>query len=210
MQVFKCMKYSCIRRVYYIKGISVYIDTCTVTFDATEIFVESLIKFSVGIWIPMVIIILCHIAMYLKLQQQARFRSQSANDPNTTNTQMQVISRKFLLIVCVFYICMLPGTSIWLHYTYLLYTKQAESGDEKYFYDMGVDILWAILNISCCLNPFIYGQLHSKLLVFIRKKIATSPTTNAATKAKTTANILTTTTNSTTNTENRSSVTPQI
>ena len=172
MQVFRCMKYSCYRKIFYINGISVYARDCGVTFSTEEKFLEPLIKFTLGIYLPMIIVIVCHVAMYVKLRQQARFRAESMNNNDSTKIQMQNLSRKFLLIVCVFYICMLPGTIIWLHFTYLMYTKQMVHWDKKYYYEIGVDISWAVLNMSCCLNPFIYGQLHAKMLGFIRKKIA--------------------------------------
>ena len=181
------VKYGCLQRIYYIHDLPVYLYICGSQFTKGELFFDSLIKFVVGIWVPIAVAIVCHVTMYVQLCKQARFRSKSSSSISS-DIYMRKISRKFLVIVLVFSICMLPGTVIWIHYTYLIYTEQFKHVKNKYFYDVGVDISWAVLNMSCCLNPFIYGKLHTKLLVFIRKRISADANATNTTKTRTVPN----------------------
>ena len=171
VQIFRCIKYKCIKIISFINSKAVLINFCEAAFSNKEWYLESLIKTAVGIWLPMLIVALCYAALFIRLRQQALFRSRSSSS-TSSGTQTQMISRTFSVIVCAFFICMLPGTTIWIHYTYLKYTGSVSYLIKNWsIYNAAIDISWAVTNLNCCLNPFIYGKLHRKLWSFIEKRI---------------------------------------
>ena len=167
-QIFRSTRYNCYPKVLFIKEKAVLINRGIVVFSGEEWFFESLIKTVLGIWIPILIVASCYMVLFIRLRQQVLFRSRSSSN-TSSNAQTQILSRTFSVIVLAFFICMLPGTSIWLHYTYQLYTRGFNI-KMWHSHQAAIDISWAVTNLNCCLNPFIYGKLHRKLWTFIKGK----------------------------------------
>ena len=123
-------------------------------------FKDTVIKNTVGVWIPMLIIVTVYVLMFLKLKQHARVRSAySSQDPTF---QIRRISRTFITVVCVFFICLLPR-SIWETYVkYLKITTHNLSHNYRSLNSV-TDVTTLLSNINCCLNPVIYTKLHTRL-----------------------------------------------
>ena len=133
---------------------TVYIEKCAITYKRR--FSLRIIIRSIGIWMPAIIIILTHIMMFCKLKKEARIRSQSTS--SNTSTQMQQISKTFLVTVIVFLVCLLP----WSIIQCLRYSYNSDIESSPSFKRMS-NYSFTLANLNSCLNPFIYSKIHQKI-----------------------------------------------
>ena len=153
----------------YEPGNFIYINRSTYKYSICElpvkghetlVFLITLATNLFGIWLPMVIIVIVHILLFRKLRKQARVRRHHISSTHKAPSQLQSISKRFIVIVCAFFLCMLPGTVIQTYFAYLMYSETEKQYNDLYvsFFRSAVQISTSIMNINSCLNPFIYSK----------------------------------------------------
>ena len=114
-------------------------------------FTYLLLQFTFGAWIPMIIILFIHVSMFAILNKQNRLRARSTT--SDTSQQLQSISRTFLVIVCAFYVCLLP---------FSLLNIIIEIPKYKHLLNV-YNYAIVLVNLNSCINPFIYTKIHHKI-----------------------------------------------
>ena len=165
-------------RTYHVSGNFIYINKkayeyfdCYISVEGKEdvTFFNTLATNIIGIWLPMIIIVIVHIMLFWKLHKQSQaMRGHCHTSASGAPSQLQRISKRFIIIVCAFFLCMLPGTIIQTYFAYLVYSRTEKEYQELYknFFRSAVQISTSIMNVNSCLNPFIYGQIQMKLWKF--------------------------------------------
>ena len=144
------------RRVIPVRKMPVYVYSCSSKLTAEEKFTLFFIKNAIGLWLPITIVTVLHIAMYLKLKKQARIRAQCTSG-NTTD-HMQRTLKIFVVVVLAFIICTFP----------LSVLKSIKLTHREYYFN---SILLIDMHNFCiflmamnnCLNPFIYSKIHLRI-----------------------------------------------
>ena len=139
-------------KLFYIEGATYEYTTCYINLSKKEYLIETLVTFSIGIWFPMLLILIVYILMYIKLKKQAVIRRNSSSQ--NSNAQMTQISRTFSIVLIVFYICYLPSTML---FPYLIQSINTED------YDTVRAVFSVLLFTNSCLNPIIYSKIHEKI-----------------------------------------------
>ena len=159
LQMFIIVQYNIKRALMYIKETSVYVDFCHVhNISDKDWLVYNVVASCIGIWAPMLLLIASHIAMFLKLRKEADTRARCTTTDTTQH--LKNISKTFLVIVCAFYISVLPNTVLQIliaHYG----TRQQVVG-EVYINFSNYSIL--LMNSNSCLNPIIYSKIHVRII----------------------------------------------
>ena len=163
LQGYTATKYSLKRNLDYDErqNIIIYRDICRVDHIDEMLFIYLVVTYFIGLWTPMFIIVLVHIAMFLKLTKQARIRAQSTS--SDSRPQMQRISKIFLMTVLAFFTCCLP-VSILLCILSVPNIPAAVSNVLVVPYNFCIPLA----NLNSCLNPFIYSKIHLKILSGMR------------------------------------------
>ena len=152
----------------YVNGVFYRYHYCGIQMSEREKIINTFTTFTLGIWIPMLLIDIVYVLVYLKLKREARLREQSS----TLDSQAQLtrISHTFTLVLAVFYICYLPWTIQYTVYKCLQYFKIPISWDALFTADIFTQ---SLLISNNCLNPIIYSKLHRRVFKFIQKLIIT-------------------------------------
>ena len=117
--------------------------------------------FSIGIVLPMIILLVTHVIMYLMLRRQARRMSQSSTADH--NQRLRKISRTFIVVVLAFYICVFPHFCMHMYEYYLKISNKMSIDDINHHHDHAHNIFTITTYFNCCLNPFIYSKIHKKI-----------------------------------------------
>ena len=125
-----------------------------------KVFVHSAIVWTLGIWFPMLLTLVVHIAMFCMIKHNAK--KMSASSTQDSSKTILRVSRKFIVIVCAFYLCMLPST------IHSLYMWQLMSKEKLREFNIAVfgplpHIFVALMNFNSCINPLIYSGIHEKI-----------------------------------------------
>ena len=140
-------------------GGAVYVyDTCVTIMDHKDYVINTSIMYTLGIWLPMLLIAAVYIVMYLKLKKQAQLtQNHSTQD---SHAQLNRISRTFTIVLLVFYICYLPFTLQSAIYYYLDNFKKV-----KYYnaHHIVFSINQVLLFSNSSMNPVIYSKIHVKI-----------------------------------------------
>ena len=158
----------------YVDGTIYGYSTCTLSMSAEDFFVDALIMYSLGIWLPMILIPIVYILTFLRLKKQAKVRQQ--NSTHDSNGQLSRISHTFTIVLVVFYVCYIPGSITYSILRYDLYVRKTISNDVY----LTCHIISNFLTFSSsCLNPIIYSKIHVKIYKafrrFITSCVAKSP-----------------------------------
>ena len=105
LQAFQATKSKLVKYLIFKHHETVYADRCFATITRKTNFTSIIITSFIGLWIPMIIVIVVHVSMFSELQKQARVRVQSSN---SAGDQMQQILKLFAATVLAFFICSLP------------------------------------------------------------------------------------------------------
>ena len=152
-------------RIYYLKHTPISVQECSmITPKVNVLFYDVICTYSIGLWIPALILLTLHIAMYRKLQRQAQIRTQTSTMDSTQ--QMKQIMQTFSMIVIAFYICMLPHTFLSSYYAYTMTFHK--SINIKLFIIMNV-MFTCLRNVNSCINPLIYAKIHRKIYVALKR-----------------------------------------
>ena len=154
LSIFEAVKASFKTNLEYIQNVLVYRNECTQEDKGNILYVYYLIVNSIGLWIPFLLVMIIHIAMYLKLQKLALVRAASTS--SDTQGQLQRISRVFLATVIAFYTCTLPLSVL----SCLLFGSIVPDNNIMI---TAQNLSIALQNLNCCLNPFIYSKIHQKI-----------------------------------------------
>ena len=165
LQGYVFTKYSYSMEIHQISNISFKMYTCKSHFTVKERFIKSIVQFAIGFWIPLVLTIVCHILMYKKLLEQLQFRRSSILSINPRE-QLRRLSLKFAVIICAFYICILPLTIVETYVTYYKYQGLDVVSTERY--NMLLSLCTLLMDFNSCLNPLIYANLHERLCYGVR------------------------------------------
>ena len=166
LQVFQVTKTNIKRRIDYAGGVAFYIDDLHYGLSNEEQFIHILVTQTIGLWVPLLLVILVHIAMFIELRKRAQIRAQSTS---TTNNQMQRTMRLFLVIVLAFFACSMPYSILncLMYYPGNLIGIHAKSTDYNNIIRVrNVCVPLAFLN--SCLNPYIYSKAHLKIFSGLR------------------------------------------
>ena len=110
------------RSLGYARNTPVYRYKCIRRETNKEYLLYDVLTFSIGLWIPMLIIIVVHITMYIRLRQRSRIRAQHSTADTTA--EMRRTLKIFVVVVLAFMICTLPNSVIHMieriHYDYYI------------------------------------------------------------------------------------------
>ena len=154
--------------IYYLKDTAILVQKCTwkLPGSADMLFYDFILTYSVGIWVPSLILLILHIIIYRKLQKQANIRMHTST--MNSSQQMKKVVKTFYMIVIAFCVCMLPNSFL---ITYYAYTRTSgKSVDPKVMYIMHL-IFPCLWNLQSCLNPLIYGKIHHKIFLALRSAL---------------------------------------
>ena len=118
----------------YETGINVYFEgsvyeysTCEAYTNSKDYLILTIVTSTIGVWIPMLLIIIVHILMYLELKKQAEIRRRSSSQDSSA--QLTQISQTFTIILILFYICYLPYNIRTAVQTYFRYINKIFDAD---------------------------------------------------------------------------------
>ena len=140
---------------------------CYYHMNAKEALDNYLLSNSLGIWFPMLLIVIVYAMMYVRLKHQAEIRQQASS--HDSRSQLTRISRSFTTVLVTFYVCYLPATIQHIMYFHYRYYKKEIS---PYVYNDILTITNLLLFSNSCMNPIIYSKIHLKIYRSIRKFIA--------------------------------------
>ena len=132
--------------------------------------INTIITFSIGIWLPMIMIVVVNILMYIKIRKQATKRKLSSS--HNSSAQMVQISRTFMIVVVVYFVCYLPHTI--LHTMYDSFHNATEFISNTAFnkanrvFNRALPFTNFLLFSNSCLNPIIYSKIHKKIYDWIK------------------------------------------
>ena len=128
-----------------------------------------LFGFSIGIVLPMIILLVTHVIMYLMLRRQARRMSQSSTVDH--NQRLRKISRTFIVVVLAFYICVFPHFCMHMYEYYLKISKGVSVDDITHNYGHTHNIFTITTFFNRWLNPFIYSKLNKKSFFWMQMRV---------------------------------------
>ena len=164
LQGYVFTKYSYSTEIHSVKNVSLKVHTCKSHFTVEERFTKSIVQFTIGLWIPLVMTIVCHFLMYRALLVQEKF-SRILNCSVSHREQLRGLSIKFFVIICAFYTCILPLTIVETYITYKKYRGLKIMSPAKYH--MMLSLCTLLMNFNSSLNPLIYANLHIRLYACI-------------------------------------------
>ena len=143
---------------------------CSHYLDTKDNLIITIATNALGVWSPMVLIAIVHILMYIKLKKQANIRQQTST--HSSNAQICSITKRFILILIVFYICYLPLT---IQFTIIAYFASIKKNIISYgnAHNTALPFTNLLMFTSSCLNPIIYSKIHEKIYTSIKNFIAT-------------------------------------
>ena len=163
-QIYLAMKTELVRYLKYKNENAVNVYKC-VPSENVNWFIVIIIGDLVGIYLPMLIVLVAHLLMFLVLREQAIRRSYTAN--TEISSQLQSISRRFVVIVCAFYICLLPKTILSNYHAYNVMSGEKRMSKDHVVMKMKY-LASPLLNLNSCLNPLIYAKIHTKFIPGLR------------------------------------------
>ena len=128
--------------------------------DPRKRLIRSAIVWTFGIWFPMLLTLIVHIIMFSMIRTNAKKMASSSTQD--TDKFIRRFSRKFILIICAFYLCMLPGTIFNLHTWYRVSKGKFREVNTVLFGPVPHFTI-AIMNFNSCINPLIYSGIHEKI-----------------------------------------------
>ena len=131
-----------------------------------EHLVYRFVSYTLGIWLPMLLIVIVYIFMYLKLKKQAEIRKRHSTQDS--QRQLTQISKTFTTVLAVFYICYLPITLQEAISIYLEYFERAINTD---VFNTANTINNFLLFSHSCMNPIIYSRIHRRIFDNMRQFI---------------------------------------
>ena len=162
-------------RIRYYPNLPVYVDgtlyeyaDCSVDLSGGDPLIEFFIAYTIGLWIPMLVIPIVYIQIYLELKKQTQLRKYSST--HEPSAQLTRISRTFISVLVVFYVCYLPTTIIDAIY---VYSVNAEMNVNTDLLDTSYVVTQSLLFSNSCLNPVIYSKIHLKIYHYIKQLIRT-------------------------------------
>ena len=129
--------------------------------DGEAKFISLIIQYSIGLWIPAILLLVLHFVMYRKLRQEAQARMQMCT--SDSSEQMKIILRTFTIIVITYNICLLPYSFVSVTRAYLLDFNQSTFLSYANLFTTLSYVLGRLTNLNSCINPLIYGQVHLKI-----------------------------------------------
>ena len=165
LQVYDGIHYKMLKnQLAYINGTTYEYSECTSQISNGNLLANTLLTFSLGIWLPMIVTAIVYVLMYFRLKKQAvKWKENTTLD---ANTQLTKISRTFVTVIIVFYICYLPATLLGATVAYL---KRHHINLKAY------NVAWPItvylMNVNSCLNPMIYNKIHIRVYRAAKKTI---------------------------------------
>ena len=154
LKIYEAVKTKFNRQQIYMKNMLVYRDSCDRNFRGYEFSMYAIFCYFIAIWVPMILVIIVHIAMYYRLKKQALIRARTSN--KDTKGQMQQISKTFILTVIAFFVCLLPLSII----NCMIYSPKITPN----IYLVGAyQFSIPLANLNSCLNPFIYSRIHKRI-----------------------------------------------
>ena len=153
--------------IYYVHETPVLTAKCSYTAPKKEkiLFYNVILTYTLGIWIPALILLILHIVMFRKLNAEGRLRTQTST--MDSRQQMKRIMKTFSLIIIAFYVCILPNLLFMTHNIY--YTIHRNKRMDLKLYDNMKLAFVCLQNINSCLNPLIYAKIHHKIYIALRK-----------------------------------------
>ena len=157
----------------YVTNLKTYIDgtvyeysTCESKMSYKELLIANFVTFSIGVWVPMILIALVYTLTFLKLKELAEITRNSSSQPSSA--QLKKISRTFTTVILVFYICYLPATivstiSSWKLYYFELNPKNDISRNDIEVISTAFTISHLLMYTNCSLNPVIYSKVHIRI-----------------------------------------------
>ena len=147
------------KRFGYVKNVAYYHVTCFLEMPYGEYIIAKVVGNIIGVWIPLIIVVIVHIVMFLKLRKQAQIAARS--NSNETLDQLQRISKTFLLTVLSFFICLLPLS--------ILDTIELVQSDvQNYYFWKCRNFYIHLANMSISLNPIVYSKIHVRIYKMIQ------------------------------------------
>ena len=135
--------------------------TCTKPIhDPGKMLVRNAIVWTLGIWFPMLLTLIVYVVMFCMITNNAK-KMASSSTQDTGKTILRV-SRKFMLILCAFYLCMLPGTIHSLYLYHLMSEGEFREVNTVLFGPVP-HFTMAMMNFNSCINPLIYSGIHEKI-----------------------------------------------
>ena len=149
--------------IYYVQQKPVLTAKCSYTAPKKEkiLFYNVILTYTLGIWIPALILLILHIVMFRKLNEEAKIRTQTST--MDSKQQMKRIMKTFSLIIIAFYVCILPNL-FFLTYKIYYTIHRNKRMDLKLYDNMKLTFL-CLQNINSCLNPLIYAKIHHKIYI---------------------------------------------
>ena len=133
---------------------------CYVDVGMKNTFVDIAVTYTIGIWLPMILVVILYVIMYFKLRDEAKLRSENSCSYDS-NLQMIKISRRFVVVVSVFHICYLPYTIQTIYGSYIrpIAYKKATLNHKLGTFDIALPSTWGygavlpftrfLLNCNC-------------------------------------------------------------
>ena len=163
LQVYSAINAEVVTHLIYRKETAVNVSKCEPS-QKVNWFKVYITVDTIGIYLPMLIVMVTHFIMFLVLREQAIRRRYTTN--SEASNQLQSISRKFVVIVCAFFICLLPKT-ILSNYDAYNVMKGWHTSPEHTVKRM-IQFTTPLLNLNSCINPLIYAKIHTKVLPSLR------------------------------------------
>ena len=155
-------------RHLYFDGIDYELNKCVLDISNKDYLIYSASIYAIGIWIPMLLILVVYILIYVKLKKQAQFRQRKASI--NSGAQMVQLSQTFTIVVLVFFICYLPLTILTTIDKYNLYIGKNRESKVRY---TAKTIFTVLFFSNSCMNPIIYSKIHVKIYNHVKQLVLT-------------------------------------
>ena len=164
LQVYSAINAEVVTHLIYRKETAVNVSKCEPS-QKVNWFKVYITVDTIGIYLPMLLVMVSHFIMFLVLREQAIRRRYTTN--SEASNQLQSISRKFVVIVCAFFICLLPKTILSNYDAYYVMKGSLHMSPEHTVKRM-IQFTTPLLNLNSCINPLIYAKIHTKVLPSLR------------------------------------------
>ena len=141
--------------LHFYQNVTYVYSVCATKLTAKQNFVNEIIGFCLGIWTPMLTVVVIYVKMYMHLKKRANVRRKISTQDSTV--QMQKVVMTFFITVLGFYFCLLPMT---IYQTIDYHPKRFDRYNRLYLVS---HIFGALANANSCLNPFIYSKIHLRV-----------------------------------------------
>ena len=126
---------------------------------------DTIIAFTIGMWLPMLMILVVYISMYMMIRKQAFQRR--LNSSYDSRVQMMQISCTFPFVIAVYYICYLPHTIIKILNDHSISSRSVDHNADETTRPFTNYLIFS----NSCLNPLIYSKIHLKVYKIIRNTL---------------------------------------